>query len=296
MATKETKIHYYSIIKRLYKTRGQEENEEFYFDEIFEIFKKIKKKSRIKRSFDLKGDKFCLLGELEVDDTICYGFIKSARNEFRPNLIDRKTLKERNNPKEKSEGDVEKTHFLIKKDSSGEIILLLEYNHFGITIRNFINYVQTFSKKIDEKDKKTSAYKIVYAVIANNNFLTELERMKRAQVAEVYIDKQLLGNEALNFSEKIIQIKQDIKLVVKADAKADITSFGVDLFNKLNGQEDAGINRIRIYGVDQHGNNSYVDTNFMGRNDFVRANLDGETGETISQDFIKDLKIISEEF
>ena len=34
-STKETKINYYSILKRLYKTKKQEENEEVYFEEIF---------------------------------------------------------------------------------------------------------------------------------------------------------------------------------------------------------------------------------------------------------------------
>ena len=48
--------------------------------------------------------------------------------------------------------------------------------------------------------------------------------------------------------------------------------------------------------MDQNGNNTFVDTNFMGRNDFIKANLDSDTGETISEDFFKDLKIISDSF
>ena len=204
MNTKETKIHFYSILKRLYKSKDQDENEEVYYNEIFEIFRKLSNKSKKKRSYDLKGDKFCLLGNLKSEDGICYGYIKSARNEFRPNLIDRRTLKERNNPKEKSEGDVEKTHFLIKEEN-GEVILFLEHNHSGITINNFINYLQNFAKSIDGAEGKSTGYKIIFSVIANNDFLKELEFMQRAKVAEIYMDKQLLGNEALNFSEKIIQ-------------------------------------------------------------------------------------------
>lgn len=296
MKTKETKINYYSILKRLYKTKRQEENEEVYFDEIFYKMDKIKKLSKANRTYDLKGDKFCLLDSVSFDTDYCFGYFKSARNEFRPNLIDRKTLKERNSPKAKSEGDVEKTHFLIKKDSSGEIILFLEHNHNGITINNFINYLQKYSKEIDVKDKSPNRYKLVFSIIAKHNFLTELEHMQRAKIAEIYIDKQLLGNEALNFSDRIVPIKQDIKLIAKADWKADLTKFGVDLFNKLNGKKDYGINRIRIYGEDENGNNTYIDTNFMGRNDFINANLDEDTGEIITQDFVKDLIIISEDF
>ena len=120
--------------------------------------------------------------------------------------------------------------------------------------------------------------------------------MQRAKVAEIYIDKQLLGNEALNFSEKILQVKQDVKLVVKADLKSDITKLGVDLFNKLNNKNDSGINRIRIYGIDENGNNTFVDTSFMGRTDFINSNLNDDTGEIVTDDFLRDLKIIAENF
>ncbi|ACU08538.1 hypothetical protein FIC_02101 [Flavobacteriaceae bacterium 3519-10] len=296
MNTKETKINYFSLIKRLYKSSKQEENEEMYFQEVFENLRKIKSLSKFNRTYDLKGNKFCLLDNLTLNDKTCYGYFKSARNEFRPKLIDRKTLVERNNPKFKSEGDIEKTHFLIKQDSTGEVILFLEHNHFGITINNFINYVQTFSKSLDAKNNVPTRYKIVFAIIAKHNFLTELEHMQRAKLAEVYIDKQLLGNDALNFSEKIVQIKQDVKLTVKADLKSDLTKFGVDIFNKFNGKTDVGINRIRIYGVDENGNSSFVDTSFMGKVDFVNANLNEDTGETISGDFLNDLVNISENF
>ena len=68
------------------------------------------------------------------------------------------------------------------------------------------------------------------------------------------------------------------------------------MFNKLNGKKHYGINRIRIYGEDENGNNTYIDTNFMGRNDFINANLNEDTGEIITEDFFKDLIIISKDF
>ena len=140
---------------------------------MFEKLKKIKNIARLNRTFDLSGDKFCLLDNLTIDVNTCYGFFKSARNEFRPKLIDRRTLIERNNPKSKSEGDIEKTHFLIKKDSNGEIILFLETNHSGITVNNFVHYIQNFARAIDARNNLTTRYKIIFSIIAKHNFLTE---------------------------------------------------------------------------------------------------------------------------
>ncbi len=61
----------------------------------------------------------------------------------------------------------------------------------------------------------------------------------------------------LIFPKDLFLIKQEIKLIAKADLKSDLTNFGVDLFNKLNGKKHYGINRIRIYEEDENGNNTY---------------------------------------
>uniref|UniRef100_UPI003D13E020 hypothetical protein n=1 Tax=Chryseobacterium gambrini TaxID=373672 RepID=UPI003D13E020 len=297
MRNKDTKIQYLVLLKRLYRESRNDSFTDLSFKESIEHFSKIVLLSKRERSFDLKDDKFCFLDTFEILDDIGLGCFKSARNEFRPNLLNRRTLSERRNPKEKVEGDIEKTHFVIKNDfETNETLLLLEYNHFGLTINNFINYLQNFSKKNDNKDGFSTRYKVIYSFIPKNNFLTELENFERAKIAEIYIDKQLLGNEALEFSQRIFEIKQDVKLVVKADTRSSITNFGVDLFNSFKGKKDKGINRIRIKGIDKNGNETFVDTSFMGKQDFVDTIRNNETGESESNDLLNKMKAILENF
>lgn len=297
MRNKDTKVQYLCLFKRLYRESINDNFTDLAFTDAISHFSKIIRMSKRKRSYDLKDNKFCFLAAFEIKDNIGQGYFKSARDEFRPNLLDRRTLAERRNPKEKTEGDIEKTHFVIKIDeSTNEVIVLLEHNHFGLNINNFINYIQKFSKSIDSENQISTRYKITYGMIPKNNFLTELENFERAKVAEIYIDKQLLGNEALEFSQRIFEIKQDIKLVVSADTKASITNFGIDLFNTFKGKRDKGINRIRIKGIDRNGNETFVDTSFMGKHDFVDTIRNVETGESESSDLLDKMKAIIENF
>lgn len=297
MTNKDTKVQYLCLLKRLYRESRSDNFTDLPFESVITHFSKIIRWSKRKRSYELKDNKFCFLAYFEIKNDIGQGYFKSARDEFRPNLLDRRTLAERRNPKEKTEGDIEKTHFVIKIDEhTQEVITLLEYNHFGISINNFINYIQKFSKKIDSENEISTRYKITYGMIPKNNFLTELENLERAKVAEIYIDKQLLGNEALEFSQRIFEIKQDIKLVVSADAKASITNFGIDIFNAFKGKRNKGINRIRIKGIDRNGNETFVDTSFMAKHDFVDTIRNVETGESESLDLLNKMTEIIENF
>ena len=51
-------------------------------------------------------------------------------------------------------------------------------------------------------------FSIIKEDIPVNNFLTELERLQRTVLAEVYVDKKLLGSDALEFSNRIISLSK----------------------------------------------------------------------------------------
>lgn len=169
---------------------------------INEITDFISKQSKTKRFLDLKDNKFCFLETVSKEQnennvTIIKGIFKSARNEFRPNLIHKKTGIERKNPKEISEGDIEKTHFVIKVDKiNDEVYLFLEYNFHGIFTQNVIDYFENFYVQMLKPNGQSRNSSIKHFVIAKNNFLTELETLNRTKMAEIYFDKHLLGSKA----------------------------------------------------------------------------------------------------
>lgn len=297
MKTKDTKIQFFSLIKREWKSPNQEDIVETPFYEVCDALEYVSKLAKKKRFYDLKNDKFCFLDTFSIDKNFCSGFFKSARNEFRPNLINKLTGNERRNPKEKSEGDIEKTHFVIRIDqTSNEVYLFLEHNHTGISIQNLINYLNKFSREYAAKNNKSSRFTVFYQMIARNNFLTELEKLERTKIAEIHVDKQILGNDFLNFSNRTVSIQQDVLLKVKAERSEDIKNFAVDIYNKFSGKKDESISKIRIYGQDENGNETFIDTSFMGQVDFIPAQLDDDTGEAVTQDLLSGIRKIANSF
>lgn len=143
--TKERKVTFNSLIERKWRTQH-----EMPFNQIEDTVNYVLKLKKIDRQYDMKDNKFCLLQhaktELDKDgDTVITGYFKSARQAFRPNLIDRITGDERKSPKKLSEGDIEKTHFLIKV-TDDEVFLILEINGNGVSISQITNYFNHFVK------------------------------------------------------------------------------------------------------------------------------------------------------
>lgn len=296
---KNVKITFHTLMQRMWKKKGEENAEELPFFLIEQVFDYISKLSKRAKFHDLKGNKFCYLESISKKEgnAILYtGLFKSARSEFRPDLINKKTGVERKNPKEITEGDIEKTHFLVKIDKElKDVYLFLENNFYGVSINSFIDYLTRFTKGYCDKNDKKKNFTLFNLEIPNNNFLTQLEILSRTSLAEVYFDKQLLGSKALNFSNRFVSLKQDLVLTAKSSKKESITEVAVDLYNKLQ-QKESPISRLRIRGVDPNKNEVLLDTSFMCKKEFVKVDLNPETGEVNSAQLYTGLKNIANSF
>jgi len=300
--TKDIKINFSTLIQRMWKNEqnGSQTDKPFFLIE--EIISFIIKLYKIKKFYDLKNNKFCFLELSNVDFkdeiiTIITGMFKSARNEFRPNLINKKNGNERKNPKEITEGDIEKTHFVIKLDkNTNEVYLFLEYNFHGINTNDVVNYLQYFTNQYLASINMPRNFSVKHLIIPRNNFLTELEKLARTKLAEVYFDRQLLGSKALNFSNRFISLKKDIKLTATASShKESITDVVIDLFNAFNnGKND--ITKVRVYGNDLDDNEVVLDTSFMSKVEFLNIDINPETGELNTTQIFSGLKKIANSF
>ena len=303
MKSKEIKIQFATFFKILYKSAVENsddvEGKEIPFYEIDTIIEYIISLSRKKRFYDLKSDKFCFLDEnTKIENNIISGYFKSARNEFRPNIINKNTGEERKNPKTKLDGEIEKTHFVIKIDkSANEVYIFLETNFFGISILNITNYLNKFSKIYAAKNNLSTAYSLKHSIVGINNFKTELERLYRTKVAEIYYDKQILGNDFLNLTNRLLPVKEDVILTVKAEKGMDIQNLAIKAYDLLESKNiDNGISRVRIKGEDGNGNDTTLDTGIMARKESIVASLDDETGEFNSQELIQHIVNIANAF
>lgn len=311
--TKDVKVTYHSLSIQIWKKRGRKceivtsegdvteedmseeaQNEEIIecedirnshpFYEILDIVNFITTKKLKYRIYTFKNDKFGYIdyativnvNEKITDIKLCF---ESARNEFRPKIIDKVTGEKKNNPRQKNESDINKSHIIIRIDKSqDDVFVFVEKNHFGITLGTFVNYINAFTKAYYEKVKKQKKeFSIIYFDIKNNNFLTDLEASQRMTIADVYIDKQLLGNDYLNFSQRIGSIRKDLVLIVKSELGESIKNNIFDFYAELN--DGHNIRRIKARGIDSNGHNIILDTQSMDKCDTVNVDVNNETGE-----------------
>lgn len=119
--------------------------------------------------------------------------------------------------------------------------------------------------------------------------------MSRTKLAEIYFDKRLLGSKALNFSNRFVSLKKDLKLVASASPQESITEVAVDFYNAMN-RKGSEVSKVRVYGNDQDNNEIVLDTSFMSRVEFVSVDLNQDTGEVNSVQLLSGLKKIANSF
>lgn len=167
--------------------------------------------NKIDRNFSLGNNKFCIIDEVNFYQNANQTNIifKSATHSYRPNLIHRETVDERESPKDIAEGEIEKTH-LVTNFVNDDLILLLEKHLHGISINQFVRYLNHYGGQLDEP------IKFNFETVVKDNFLEEIDNLSRVTCADIYVDKQMLGGEALNYSNNLNEVKHEVILSVKS--------------------------------------------------------------------------------
>jgi hypothetical protein len=286
---KERKISFHTLIKREWITKNETP-----YSLIIDTVKFINALPKKNKIFNLKESKICLLQSAKVevfdDYTQITGFFKSARQAFRPNLINTDTGDERPSPKLLKEGDIEKTHFCIKA-CNDDVYLVLEINGHGITVNQIIGYLTFFAKKYLTKKNLPKNFSLVYTKICKGDFLDEIRNLKRTRVAEIFFNKSLLGSSGLNYSNRLTPLRRDLMLTAKAEKNESITETTIDLFNKLS-SSNSGISKVRIYGNDNDNNKVILDTEFIEQIDFLTLSVNDSTGEINTSEILTGLEAL----
>ena len=295
--TKKRQIEYHAIVKRI---KGQPKAEPQAFTEICGLLKAIKSQPKKERRYEMKTSKICFLEQLLVekdsDYTYVCGVLESAVYEFRPQLINTRTAVKRDNPKEKMEGEVEKTHFCLricKKTHGKDVILVLEKNANGVNVKQFLNYLTAFDKKFAAKDDLKLNYYLQNHMLVREDIESVIKNMNRARVAELYLDKKLLGSDALDFSNRYAEAQQSMVLTVKAEKRASIKDTVLDVLRLLGGAQSKVV-KMRIWGIDGDDQNVLVDTSYFGKKTEIICEVNSETGEISSTPILNKLKELAE--
>lgn len=219
--------------------------------------------SRTDRKQDISNERICFLESYSYDENthLAKLLFKSAKHSYRAPLLNRNTVELRDNPKTMEEGEQVKTHLLIKF-KEGDAIVFLETGRDILTMKNITDYLNLFVSIFNNNNNEDIINGLFrFDMIPRDDFGEVLENMQRVTCASIYVQKQILGSDALNFSNITNEAKENIIIEVKAKKGLSLKSMMYDLLAKFNGGQT--IQRIRITGKLQNNSEAIIDTSFI---------------------------------
>lgn len=188
------------------------------------------------------------------------------------------------------EGETQKTH-LITKAINGDLIIILEKHQAGMTIQQIKSYLNFFASFLEVETQISFDFE----TIAKDNFLEEIESLSRVVSADVYVDKQLLGSEVLDYSERTSTVKHEVVVSVKAKNRDSISDFARDVYAKLNSGQNS-IQRLRVVGRNNENNIVKINTDFIERQEYVNPTVNQVTGEIRTSDLFNEMEAVLQNF
>lgn len=222
--------------------------------------------SRTDRKQDISNERICFLESYSYDENthLAKLLFKSAKHSYRAPLLNRNTVELRDNPKTMEEGEQVKTHLLIKFKER-DAIVFLETGRDILTMKNITDYLNLFVSIFNNKNNENIINGLFrFDMIPRDDFREVLENMQRVTCASIYVQKQILGSDALNFSNITNEAKENIVIEVKAKKGHSLKSMMYDLLAKFNGGQT--IQRIRVTGKLQNNSEAIIDTSFIIKN------------------------------
>lgn len=266
-------------------------------DELFRVLHFITPKSRKFKKQDISDERFCFLDSIEFHDEteVIKLLFKSAKHSYRAPLLNKNTVEERENPKTIEEGEQFKTHLLIKFIDGDALVFLESYKN-GLTLKLVTEYFNEFILRYNGSHKREKIEgHFSFDAVPRDDFREVLDNMNRVVCASLYIEKQILGSDVLNYSNVTDNIQEDVIVEVKSKRGESIKHAIYDFLAKLNGGKTA-IRKMRVKGVLPNNNESIIDTSFIIKKEYIDAQQNEDTGEINTQYLFTQLEELSNSF
>lgn len=264
-------------------------------DILLSITNHIVNLDRVHRKLDMPDEKFGYLENSTFIDEgrLCRILLKSAKHSYRAPLVDKNTMGERPNPKTMDEGELNKTH-LMMKFVDGDAIVVMETGRNLFPIKMFVNYLYVFLGMYNSQNDQILEGHFEYQKILRDDFREVLNSMQRVSIATVYMSKQCLGSDTLNFSEQTRNVRDDIEITLKSKRSKNIKETIYDILTEEG--QNRGISRIKIEGKLPNGNANVIDTEAFLRKETIEVSQNADTGEYHTGDTFIQLKLLLNQF
>nr|WP_314118924.1 hypothetical protein [uncultured Campylobacter sp.] len=237
--------------------------------------------ANIDRKISIDDNKFYFLDNCNISTENGIKFFKcvfkSAKIHHRPTLINESDLIERDNPKEYTEGECEKTHVIFKV-SNNNIIAVAEERRLGVSFYRMFNYLQIMLDRLALEYDGTMNYKI----IMQDNFMDELNNLLKVNKITLYKNIEYNGTEFFDFTANDIENLDKETIEFRAKRRRSIKSVAQRIFNNNIIGINQTIRNIKIDGYDENGRRAIDFSNFKKTASFD-TEINSETGVVNSE-------------
>lgn len=184
---------------------------------------------------------------------------KSCKYNHSPDYMSSEDGSERPTDKQLHEGDKELTHMCMRIDG-GEAYTIFEQRRNGVSmggvIKYFNNLFHSFLLSIGDERK----FYLWASVIPSEAFLTALNNVDKITIAELFVEKTVLGSNFLGFMDIDANTQDDLIMTVKAKPRQSLTKRAVRQAYLSMTTEGTQISRIRLYGRDINKMSTIIDS------------------------------------
>lgn len=184
---------------------------------------------------------------------------KSCKYNHSPDYMSSRDGSERPSDKKLDEGDKELTHMCMRIDEN-EAYTVFEDRRNGVTIGGVISYFNRHLKTFLQSKGKTDDFYLWAGIVPSDDFMQALGNASRISIADIFVDKSVLGSGYLNLMEVDASSQEDLMLTLKSKPRQSLPKRAIEgTFRKI-ATNGTVVNRIRLYGKDINKMNMVIDS------------------------------------
>ena len=184
---------------------------------------------------------------------------KSCKYNHSPDYMSSRDGSERASDKRLDEGDKELTHMCMRIDG-GEAYTVFEERRNGVTIGGVISYFNRYFKDFLQTNNLDDTFYLWAGIVPPDDFMTALNNATRVSIAEIFVDKSVLGSGYLDLMNVDASSQDDLVMTLKAKNRKSLPKQAIQTTFIKIATEGTVINRIRLYGKDINRMNVMIDS------------------------------------